>query len=186
MEVTRMVRRMMCVFTLATALGAGTALAQQPAAAPAAMPTPVQAMARDFANLSDKFTGLARVMAGKYDWRPGQGVRSAGEVFNLIVTENKMLAGLLAGPGGPASGMGGAAAISDAAAMQEALKTSYAAIGQALSTMSPAELATPVTLFGRNTTKEGAVFILMVDQHEHLGQSIAYARTNGVVPPWSK
>jgi uncharacterized damage-inducible protein DinB len=186
MAVMRMVRSIVCVFTLATVLGAGTARAQQPAAAPAAMPTPVQAMARDFVNLSDKFTGLARVMAGKYDWRPGQGVRSVGEVFNLIVAENKMLAGLLAGQGGPAPGMGGAAPITDVAAMQEALKASYAAIGQALTTMSSAELATPVTLFGRNTTKEGAVFILMVDQHEHLGQSIAYARTNGVVPPWSK
>jgi uncharacterized damage-inducible protein DinB len=27
---------------------------------------------------------------------------------------------------------------------------------------------------------------VLLDQHEHLGQSIAYARTNGVVPPWSK
>jgi uncharacterized damage-inducible protein DinB len=177
---------MLCVFTLATALGAVPASAQQPAVAPAVMPTPVQAMARDFVNLSDKFTGLARVMAGKYDWRPGQGVRSVGEVFNLIVTENNMLAGLLSGTGGPGRGMGAAAPITDATALQDALKASYAAVGQALSALSPAELATPVTLFGRNTTKEGAVFILMVDQHEHLGQSIAYARTNGVVPPWSK
>jgi uncharacterized damage-inducible protein DinB len=43
-----------------------------------------------------------------------------------------------------------------------------------------------VKLFGRNTTKGGALMILLEDQHEHLGQSIAYARTNGVVPPWSK
>lgn len=186
MAVRRVVQSMMCVFTLAGALGATPAFAQQPAAAPVAMSTPVQAMARDFGNLSDKFTGLARVMAGKYDWRPGQGVRSVGEVFNLIVTENKMLAAILAGPGGPAPAMGAAAPITDAAAMQEALKTSYAAITQALSTMSADQLATPVTMFGRNTTKEGAVFILMVDQHEHLGQSIAYARSNSVVPPWSK
>jgi hypothetical protein len=27
-------------------------------------------------------------MAGKYDWKPGEGVRSVGDVFNLIVTEN--------------------------------------------------------------------------------------------------
>ncbi|MEO8484231.1 MAG: DinB family protein, partial [Acidobacteriota bacterium] len=174
------------VLTFASALGAAPAFAQQPAPAPAAMSTPVQAMARDMVNLSDKFSGLARVMAGKYDWRPGQGVRSVGEVFNLIVTENKMLAGLLAGAGGPAPGMAAAAPITDAAALQEALKSSYAAVGQALSTMSPAALATPVTLFGRNTTKEGAVFILMLDQHEHLGQSIAYARSNSIVPPWSK
>jgi uncharacterized damage-inducible protein DinB len=43
-----------------------------------------------------------------------------------------------------------------------------------------------VKLFGRDMTKEGAVRFLFGDQHEHLGQSIAYARTNGVVPPWSK
>jgi hypothetical protein len=35
-------------------------------------------------------------------------------------------------------------------------------------------------------TKESALMILLPDQHEHLGQSIAYARMNGVVPPWSK
>jgi hypothetical protein len=43
-----------------------------------------------------------------------------------------------------------------------------------------------VTLFGQQTTKQGAVLMLLLDQHEHLGQSIAYARTNSIVPPWSK
>lgn len=186
MTATRMVCHTICVFTLAGALGGASAFAQQPAPAPAVVPSPAQALGRDVVNLSDKFTGLARVMAGKYDWRPGQGVRSVGEVFNLIVTENNMLAGLLSGTAGQGRGAGASTPIADAAAMQEALRTSYTAVGQALSALSPAELATPVTLFGRNTTKEGAVFILVVDQHEHLGQSIAYARTNGVVPPWSK
>ena len=41
-------------------------------------------------------------------------------------------------------------------------------------------------LFGRDMTKQAAVMLILEDQHEHLGQSIAYARTNGVVPPWSK
>jgi hypothetical protein len=36
-------------------------------------------------------------MSGKYDWKPGQGVRSVGDVFNLIVKENGMLAGALSG-----------------------------------------------------------------------------------------
>lgn len=31
-----------------------------------------------------------------------------------------------------------------------------------------------------------AALMLLFDQHEHLGQSIAYARMNSVVPPWSK
>jgi hypothetical protein len=41
-------------------------------------------------------------------------------------------------------------------------------------------------MFGRDMTKQSAALMLILDQHEHLGQSIAYARTNGVVPPWSK
>lgn len=137
----------------------------------------------DVANLSNKFTGLARVMAGKYDWRPGQGVRSAGEVFNLIVAENNMLAGVLSGSGG---GMGGGDKISDPAALQEALKASYDKVGKALSALSPADANASVKLFGMETTKQGAVLMILFDQHEHLGQSIAYARANGVVPPWSK
>ena len=48
------------------------------------------AFGKDAGTLSDKFTGLARVMSGKYDWKPGQGVRSAGDVFNLIVEENAL------------------------------------------------------------------------------------------------
>jgi len=47
-------------------------------------------------------------------------------------------------------------------------------------------LQAPVKLFGRDMTKDDAVRFLLGDQHEHLGQSIAYARSNGVVPPWSK
>src|ERR1700746_3623151 len=63
-----------------------------------AQPTGIQAaFAKDAGTLSDKFTGLARVMSGKYDWKPGQGVRSVGDVFNLIVEENSLLAGVLTG-----------------------------------------------------------------------------------------
>ena len=55
------------------------------------------AFGEDAGTLSDKFTGLAHVMVGKYDWKPGQGVRSVGDVFNLIVEENGMLADALTG-----------------------------------------------------------------------------------------
>src|SRR5947209_6566475 len=63
-----------------------------------AQPAGMQAaFAKDAGTLSDKFTGLARVMSGKYDWKPGQGVRSVGDVFNLIVKENGILVGVLSG-----------------------------------------------------------------------------------------
>jgi hypothetical protein len=172
---------------IAVVAWAGTSLSAQQGA-PAAPAAGVRAaLVKDMGNLSDKFVGLARVMAGKYDWRPMQGVRSVSDVFNLIVTENTRLAGLLSGAArsvGP--GMPAVTPITDPAAMQDALRTSYAKLADTLSGLSESDLGTPVTLFGQSTTKQGAVLMYLLDQHEHLGQSIAYARSNMVVPPWSK
>jgi hypothetical protein len=89
-----------------------------------AQPAGIQAaFGKDAGTLSDKFTGLARVMSGKYDWKPGQGVRSVGDVFNLIVKENGMLASVLSGT--PNTGAQ-PTPITDPEKLQEALKASYA------------------------------------------------------------
>ena len=141
------------------------------------------AFAKDAGTLSDKFTGLARVMSGKYDWKPAQGVRSVADVFNLIVKENGLLAGVLSGTPNAAAPP---APITDPEKLQEALKDSYANLQKAIAGLSDSDLQTPVKLFGHDLTKQGAVMLLLGDQHEHLGQAIAYARSNGVVPPWSK
>jgi len=141
------------------------------------------AFGKDAGTLSDKFTGLARVMSGKYDWKPGPGVRSVSDVFNLIVKENGLLAGVLSGT--PNAGAP-PAPIADPEKVQEALKASYANLQKAIVGLSDNDLQTPVKLFGRDMTKQSALMLVLFDQHEHLGQSIAYARTNGVVPPWSK
>jgi len=149
-----------------------------------AQPAGIQAaFAKDAGTLSEKFTGLARVMSGKYDWKPGQGVRSVGDVFNLIVMENGLLAGVLSGT--PNAGAK-PAPITDPEKLQEALKTSYVNLQKAITGLSDNDLQTTVKLFGRDWTRQDAVIHVLEDQHEHLGQSIAYARSNGVVPPWSK
>src|SRR5215471_12927039 len=168
-------RTMACAVAIAAVLGL----------APLRAETTQAALSREAGTLSDKFAGLARVMAGKYDWKPGAGVRSVADVFNLIVTENGLLVQTLTGAGGgPGGGRG--AQVTDPEKMQEALKTSYANVQKAIEKLSDADLKAPVKLFGKDFTKEEAVRYLFADQHEHLGQSIAYARSNGVVPPWSK
>jgi uncharacterized damage-inducible protein DinB len=121
-------------------------------------------------------------MAGKYGWKPGDGVRSVGDVFNLIVDENGLLAGTLTGAGGGRRG----APTTDPDEMQAALKASYTKLQNTIAGLSDGDLKAPVKLFGKDFTKESAIRYLFGDQHEHLGQSIAYARSNGVVPPWSK
>jgi uncharacterized damage-inducible protein DinB len=168
-------RTIACAAAMTAVLGLASLRAQ----------TTQTALSREAGTLSDKFAGLARVMVGKYDWKPGEGVRSVGDVFNLIVTENGLLVGTLTGAGGDSGGGRGAQAIAPEK-LEAALKTSYASVQKAIEGLSDADLKTPVKLFGRDMTKEDAVRFLFADQHEHLGQSIAYARTNGVVPPWSK
>jgi len=113
----------------------------------------------------------------------GEGVRSVGDVFNLIVFENGLLAGVLSGS---ANAVARPAPITDPEKLQEALKASYVHLQKAITGLSDNDLRTTVKLFGRDWTKQGALMHVLQDQHEHLGQSIAYARTNGVVPPWSK
>ena len=141
------------------------------------------AFANDAGTLSDKFTGLARVMSGRYDWKPAPGVRSVADVFNLIVKENGLLAGVLSGA--PNTGAP-PAPITDPEQVQEALRASYVSLQEAITGLSDNDLLTTVKLFGRDWKKHEAVLYILEDQHEHLGQSIAYARSNGVVPPWSK
>ena len=115
--------------------------------------------------------------------KPVQGVHSVGDVFNLFVMENGILAGVLTGA---ASQGGRPAPTTDPEKMQEALRTSYANLQKAITGLSASDLTAPVKHFGMGMTKLGAVMFLLSDQHEHLGQSIAYARSNSVTPPWSK
>jgi hypothetical protein len=127
------------------------ALALMVPSAPA-QPAGLQAaFGKDAGTLSDKFTGLARVMSGKYDWKPGQGVRSVSDVFNLIVKENGMLAGVLSGT--PNTGAQ-PAPITDPEKLQEALKASYVNLQKAITGLSDSDLQAPVKLFGRDMTDE--------------------------------
>jgi uncharacterized damage-inducible protein DinB len=43
-----------------------------------------------------------------------------------------------------------------------------------------------VKFFGTDTTADGILMRILVHNHEHMGQSIAYARMIGVTPPWSQ
>jgi hypothetical protein len=138
----------MGTFRIASALNALAIIEALTAIASQAQPaqTVQAALSKEAGTLSEKFTGLARVMTGKYDWRPGQGVRSVGEVFNLIVTENGILAGTLTGATDGAK----RAPISDPEKLQEALKTSYANLQQTIAGLSDADLKAPDTRGSRS------------------------------------
>jgi hypothetical protein len=50
----------------------------------------------------------------------------------------------------------------------------------------PGEPKKAVKFFGTDSNAENVYLRILVHNHEHMGQSIAYARMNGIVPPWSK
>ncbi|HEY6946449.1 MAG TPA: hypothetical protein VI431_15020, partial [Candidatus Acidoferrum sp.] len=74
----------------------------------------------------------------------------------------------------------------DKAKVQQALKESFVHFRGAILALSDGDADKPQKMFNRETTLRGA--LMMIDRHwgEHLGQSIAYARVNGVVPPWTE
>jgi uncharacterized damage-inducible protein DinB len=74
----------------------------------------------------------------------------------------------------------------DEAKVKETMRHSFMHAKHAIARTPDSELeGVMIKLFGRDATKRAALNLLVNHMHEHLGQSIAYARVNGVVPPWS-
>ena len=172
---------------LAAALAAAPSIAQETPAAKAA-PAGVKAeITGQITDAQGKLMKLAEAMpADKFAWRPGTGVRSVGEVYLHVAAGNYFL-GTFLGINPPAGidmrGLekdGG-----DKAKAIEGMKKSFDHILGALAAIPDSDLDKPVKMFGRDTTYRGAMLVLATHAHEHLGQSIAYARMNGVTPPWS-
>ena len=65
------------------------------------------------------------------------------------------------------------------------LKASFAHLRNAVNATPDAQADAGVEIFGMKMTKRGLLLFTAEHMGEHLGQSIAYARVNGIVPPWS-
>lgn len=159
-------------------------------AAPVAGQSLQSEMAMDVRAVGEKYVSLAQAMpASTYDWRPEEGVRSVSEVFMHISAANMGLPANFMGvtpPEGYATEwFGTAEQISDKDAIVGHLRTAFEHLASTLEGLSDEQLQTPVSVFGRDTNWTGAALLLVTHSHEHLGQVIAYARSNGVTPPWS-
>ena len=126
----------------------------------------------------------------KYSWRPMEGVRSIGEVYRHIAGANYYILKLMGI--NPPSGIDVTgdekkwdAGDQDKAAVAALLKGSFDHVKGSVGKMTEADLGMKVNIFGMEMTKRGALMLTLNHAHEHLGQSIAYARSNHVVPPWT-
>ena len=66
------------------------------------------------------------------------------------------------------------------------MKKSFDHARAAVESVSEAQLEDAIKMFGQDATKRKAMLTMVEHASEHLGQSIAYARSNGVTPPWSR
>jgi uncharacterized damage-inducible protein DinB len=137
-------------------------------------------------DVGKKIVELAQaVPEEKFSWRPAEGVRSVSEVYIHLAGANFLLpnnAGIKP-PAGLDRDM--EKNITEKAKVIEILKESFKHVRDAIMETSDADLDKPTKLFGRETTVRDVFLTIALHQHEHLGQSIAYARMNGVVPPWT-
>lgn len=136
----------------------------------------------------DKFVRLANAIpADKYTWRPGDDVRSFAEVFLHVSAANYNLYKLVGTP--PPANIdlkNLEKSTTDKAKIVATLKDSFAHAKQAIAAMPDSNLDKSLDWFGGKNTQRGILLFIVRHAAEHLGQSIAYTRMVGVVPPWTE
>lgn len=170
------------------AQGAAPTLTAPTASAAPALGPRAEAM-RLIEDAETKLIRLAEIIpADKYTWRPGTGVRSVSEVFLHVAGGNFNIPRRL-GTDPPADfkPQGFDTSTSEKAKVVETLKQSFAHVRQAAMKLSDADMEKTAPWFGgRQATYREILFFLATHEHEHLGQSIAYARMNNITPPWTE
>jgi hypothetical protein len=141
----------------------------------------------DLQALGNKFVQLAEAIpASKYTWRPAPDVRSVGELFLHVSSTTYQLAPMVGVP--PEPGVDAKSlekSTTDKEKIIEQLKRSFGYLQAGLANLSNDDLKKPVKEFGPEASAGDVVYLIAMDAHEHLGQAIAYARVNEVVPPWT-
>jgi uncharacterized damage-inducible protein DinB len=168
-------------------LAAQEAKAATPEAKPAAQGVRAEIL-RHIDDARDKLLALAEATpADKFAWRPNDKVRTTGEVFAHVSGGNYFIPTLWGAqmPAG-VDPRGFDKEAGDKAKTIATLKKSFEHVHHVVESATDADLDKPVKLFDHEGTVREGFMILATHAHEHLGQSIAYARSIGIVPPWSK
>lgn len=147
----------------------------------------------DLGSVETKIVDLASAIPeNKYSWHPDS-ARTVRQVFLHVAADNYLLPAMLGFSPPPATGITTDYATSTAFEARNLpkdsvvaeLRRSFTFLKQSLQSATPASLSASVTMFGQPFTGQSGWILTVTHLHEHLGQLIAYARTNGVKPPWS-
>jgi hypothetical protein len=145
----------------------------------------------DLGELEKKFVALADAFPpDKYTWRPMEGVRSVSEVLMLAAFEGYSFIpnsfGAKPAELGSREEMAKLRTLSDKAQVTDHLKKGFAYAKQQIGALDAGTLTGKRKVMGQDMSVVQIADGIAGDLHEHLGQLIAYARMNHIVPPWSK
>lgn len=141
----------------------------------------------DLDAVQKKFVELANALPDeKLTWRPSPDARSFAEVFLHVAGERYGILHLM-GAETPAGIdlKNFDKSTTDRAKILTELNNSWDYTQKTIQAMPNAEFAKLLPKLGPQANAGDVVYILAADAHEHLGQVIAYARENGIVPPWT-
>ncbi len=162
-----------------------------PATASAQMASWQDVQVADIEDMKDKWIALAGAFEeSQYDWEPMEGVRSVRQVLGLAIAEANLFPTSWGADPGPGAASGFGAELERAAELSQedmiaGLEASFDYLIGVVRGMDEQKRMSESTYFGRDMQVHANIATAMSDMHEHLGQLIAYARTNHVVPPWS-
>lgn len=119
----------------------------------------------------------------KFTWTPEEGVRSVGEVYTHAAEANYYFLSIITGN---KSDRDQSNQTNDKKSALTMLEKSFEVFKEAAGNFTEEDLNREVEAFGMKFSVRNFMITMLNHNHEHLGQSIAYARMNGVTPPWSK
>lgn len=167
--------------TLALVAGLSAGVAAQ------ATPTGIRGdMIKQLDDAATKLVQLAQAIPQeKYSWSPGQGVRSVSQVLMHVAGGNydvgRFVGVQTASPLPPDAEN----SVTEKAQVVTHLRNSVENLRRVIRGLSDADLDKPTNMYGQKTTYRNALLSAVSHCHEHAGQVIAYARVNGITPPWS-
>lgn len=181
--------------TLALSIALTSLTAAAHAASPEAAPKGAfqTDMLAQFDDAAKKVIALEdAVPQNKFGWRPGPGVRSISEAYLHIAFANYAVIKFATGKEPPADA--GFEMNPDKwdkkTTKKDEIKTilekSFDHVRMAVKAVPDADLDRKFSFFGNEVTVRGGLIALVGHINEHLGQSVAYARANKIVPPWSR
>jgi uncharacterized damage-inducible protein DinB len=152
-------------------------------------------MHRDVNDVQEKLIALAKAIPEPaYSWRPS-GARSVGEVLLHVASDNYLIPVAMGKPAPASTGISG----TDFKTLETfekrkltkdqiigELDASFKHLHEAMGITTDANLNEKIKFFGQDWSRQRVMLATVTHLHEHLGQMIAYARSNNVAPPWSR